>query len=64
MCPEIIFIIINFFESIVVIDFGSDCKEDWAKAEADPIAAYKEINGDVDVRGARFVTVCFKKFTD
>ena len=45
---------------IVVINFGSDCKEDWAKAEADAIAEYKEINGDVDVRGAKFVRVCFK----
>ena len=60
MYPEIIFIIINSFESIVVINFGSDCKEDWAKAEADALATYKEINGDVDVRGARFVKVCFK----
>jgi hypothetical protein len=60
MCPEIIFIIINSFESIVVINFGSDCKEDWVKAEVGAIAAYKEINGDVDVRGARFVKVCFK----
>ena len=45
---------------IVVINFGSDCKDDWAKAEADAIAEYKENNGDVDVRGARFVRLCFK----
>ena len=44
---------------IVVINFGSDCEADWTKAEADAIADYKEINGDVDVRGARFVRVCF-----
>jgi hypothetical protein len=45
---------------IVVINFGSDCEEDWAKAEADAIAEYKKDNGDVDVRGARFVRVCFR----
>jgi hypothetical protein len=45
---------------IVVINFGSDCEEDWAKAEADAIAEYKEINGGVDLKGARFVRVCFK----
>jgi hypothetical protein len=45
---------------IVVINFGSDCEEDWAKAEADAIAEYKQIHGDVDVRGARFVRVCFR----
>jgi hypothetical protein len=45
---------------IVVINFGSDCEEDWAKAEADAIAEFKQINGDVDVRGARFVRICFK----
>ena len=45
---------------IVVINFGSDCEEDWAKAEADAIAEYKENNGDVDVRGARFISICFK----
>jgi len=28
---------------IVVINFGSDCEEDWAKAEADAIAKYKKI---------------------
>ena len=44
---------------IVVINFGSDCEEDWAKAEADAIAEYKENNGDVDVRGARFTKLCF-----
>ena len=43
----------------VVINFGSDCEEDWAKAQADAIAEYKENNGDVDVRGARFVRLCF-----
>jgi hypothetical protein len=40
-------------------NFGLDCEEDWAKAKADAIADYKEINGGVDVRGARFVRVCF-----
>jgi hypothetical protein len=45
---------------IVVINFGSDCEEDWAKAEADAIAEYKEINGGVDVRGARFVRLGFR----
>jgi hypothetical protein len=44
---------------IVVVNFGSDCEEDWAKAEADAIAEYKENNGDVDVRGARFVKLGF-----
>ena len=46
---------------IVVINFGSDCKEDWAKAEAeaDAIAEYKKDNGDVDVRDARVIRVCF-----
>jgi hypothetical protein len=44
---------------IVVINFGSDCEEDWAKAEADAIADYKEMHGDVDVRGARVIRVCF-----
>ena len=33
---------------IVVINFGSDCEEDWAKATADAIAEYEEIHGDVD----------------
>ena len=45
---------------IVVINFGSDCEEDWAKAEADAIADYKEMHGDVDVRGSRVVRLCFK----
>ena len=35
---------------IVVINFGSDCEEGWAKATSEAIADYKEINGDVDVR--------------
>ena len=45
---------------IVVINFGSDCEEDWAKADPDAIAEYKEMDGDVDVRGARFVRLCFR----
>jgi hypothetical protein len=44
---------------IGVINFGSGCEEDWAKAEAGSIAEYKEIHGDVDVRGARFVRLGF-----
>jgi hypothetical protein len=44
---------------IVVINFGSDCEDDWDKAQADAIAEYKEINGGVDVRGARFVRLGF-----
>jgi hypothetical protein len=44
---------------IVVINFGSDCEEDWAKAQEDAIAEYKKMHGDVVVRGARFVRVCF-----
>jgi len=28
---------------IVAINFGSDCEEDWAKAEADAIGEYKKI---------------------
>ena len=44
---------------IVVINFGSDCEDDWDKAEADAIAEYKENNGGVDVRGAGFVRLCF-----
>jgi hypothetical protein len=45
---------------IVVINFGSDCEEDWAKAHEDAITEYKENNGDVDVRGARVVRLCFR----
>jgi len=44
---------------IVVINFGSDCEEDWAKAQEDAIAEYKGNNGDVDVRGARVVKLGF-----
>ena len=44
---------------IVVINFGSDCEEDWAKAKADAIAEFKEINGGVDVRGAKVVRLGF-----
>jgi hypothetical protein len=44
---------------IVVINFGSDCEEDWAKAEADAIAEYKENNGDVDVSVAKVVRLGF-----
>jgi hypothetical protein len=44
---------------IVVINFGSDCEEDWAKAQEDAIAEYKENNGDVDVRGAKFTRLGF-----
>ena len=44
---------------IVVINFGSDCKEDWDKAQEDAIAEYKENNADVDVKGARFVRLGF-----
>jgi len=44
---------------IVVINFGSDCEDDWAKAQEDAIAECKENNGDVDVRGARFVKLGF-----
>ena len=44
---------------IVVVNFGSDCEEDWADAQADAIAECKQIHGDVDVRGARFVRLCF-----
>jgi len=50
---------LGFPPIIVVINFGSDCKEDWAKAQKHAIADYKENNGDVDLRGARFVRVCF-----
>ena len=45
---------------IVVINFGSDCEDDWADAQADAIAEYKQIHGDVDVRGARFVRLGFR----
>ena len=45
---------------IVVINFGSDCKEDWAKAEADAIGEYKENNGEIDIRDARFVRLGFR----
>ena len=44
---------------IVVVNFGSDCKEDWDKAQEDAIAEYKQINGDGDVRDARIVRICF-----
>jgi hypothetical protein len=44
---------------IVVINFGSDCEEGWAKAQADAIAEYKKINGGVDVRGAKFTRLGF-----
>ena len=44
---------------IVVIKFGSDCEDDWAKAQADAIAEYKENNGGVDEKNARFIRVCF-----
>ena len=44
---------------IVVVNFGSDCEDDWDKAQEDAIIEYKEINGDVDVRDARFVRICF-----
>jgi hypothetical protein len=45
---------------IVVTNFGSDCEEDWAKAQADAIAEYKEErNGGVDVRGAKFTRLGF-----
>ena len=44
---------------IIVVNFGSDCEEDWAKAEADSIADYKENNGYVDEIGARFIRLCF-----
>ena len=44
---------------IVVVNFGSDCKEDWDKAQEDAIAEYKENNGDVDVRGAKVVRLGF-----
>ena len=45
---------------IVVINFGLDCEEDWAKAQEDAIAECKKNNGDADVRDARFVRVCFR----
>jgi len=38
---------------IVVINFGSDCEEDWAKAEADAIAEYKEMHGGVDIQAGK-----------
>ena len=44
---------------IVVVNFGSDCEDDWDKAQEDAIAECKEMHGDVDVKGARFVRVCF-----
>jgi hypothetical protein len=44
---------------IVVVNFGSDCEEDWVNAQDNAIAEYKQIHGDVDVRGARFVRLCF-----
>ncbi len=44
---------------IVVINFGSDCEDDWAKAEADAIAEYKENNGDVGITDAKFTKLCF-----
>ncbi len=45
---------------IVVINFGSDCEEDWAKAQEDAIAEFKEINGGVDVRVASFIRLGFR----
>jgi hypothetical protein len=50
---------LGFPPIIVVINFSTDCKEDWAKAKADAIAKYKEMHGDVDVKGARFVRLGF-----
>jgi hypothetical protein len=44
---------------IVVINFGSDCEEDWAKAQEDAIAEYKENNGYVDVSVAKVVRLGF-----
>jgi hypothetical protein len=44
---------------IVVVNFGSDCEDDWDKAQEDAITEYKEINGDVDVRDAKFTKLCF-----
>jgi hypothetical protein len=44
---------------IVVVNFGSDCEEDWADAQAEAFAEYKEINGDVDVRGAKVARLGF-----
>jgi hypothetical protein len=34
---------LGYLPIIVAINFGSDCEEDWAKAEADAIAEYKKI---------------------
>ena len=44
---------------IVVVNFGSDCKEDWATAQEDAIADYKENNGYVDVSVAKVVRLGF-----
>ena len=44
---------------IVVVNFGSDCEVDWAKAQADAVAEYKRIHGDVDKRSARFIRLGF-----
>jgi hypothetical protein len=44
---------------MVVISFGSDCEEDWAKADADAITEYKQRHGDVDVSGAKVTRLCF-----
>jgi hypothetical protein len=44
---------------IVVVNFGSDCEEDWAKAQEDAIAEYKENNGYVDVSVAKVVRLGF-----
>ena len=51
---------LGFQPIIVVINFGSDCEDDWDKAEATAIAEYKENNGDVDIKGARFIRIYFR----
>jgi hypothetical protein len=51
---------IGFQPIVVVINFGSNCEGDWAKAKAEAITEYKKNNGDVDVGGARFIRLGFR----
>ena len=50
---------INISPFVVVTNWGSDCEEDWEKAKEIAIEDYRKNNGDIDIRDARFIKLCF-----
>ena len=50
---------LNICPFIIVTNWGSDCDVDWEKAKEIAIEDYRKNHGDIDIRSARFIKICF-----